>query len=222
MSRFSFLILILFSCCAFVVLLSGTFSSQLCWGPIDWEEGGREWTRVGTIFMASRCPASVQITRSCESVLPVEGRGSGLVEGDCGGELPPPHPHCPPLASALSSSRRVVTICCIIVSFPLLLQQIAQMPWLMTTWSSYMTFCRVEVWWGSHPHRGVGQQPSPLEHSRRFQKRLFSCLSQPPKGCLNFLNGNPLQYSCLENPMDRGAWWVTDHGVAKGQTQLSD
>ena len=35
-------------------------------------------------------------------------------------------------------------------------------------------------------------------------------------------NGNPLQYSCLENSMDRGAWWVTVHGVAKCQTQLSD
>ena len=31
-------------------------------------------------------------------------------------------------------------------------------------------------------------------------------------------HGNPLQYSCLENPMDRGAWWVTVHGVAKSQT----
>ena len=31
-------------------------------------------------------------------------------------------------------------------------------------------------------------------------------------------NGNPLQYSCLENPMDRGAWRVTVHGVAKNQT----
>ena len=28
-------------------------------------------------------------------------------------------------------------------------------------------------------------------------------------------NDNPLQYSCLENPMDRGAWWVTVHGVTK-------
>ena len=28
-------------------------------------------------------------------------------------------------------------------------------------------------------------------------------------------NGNPLQYSCLENPMDRGAWWATAHGVAR-------
>ena len=34
-------------------------------------------------------------------------------------------------------------------------------------------------------------------------------------------HGNPLQYSCLENPMDRGAWRVTLQGVAKSQTQLS-
>ena len=35
-------------------------------------------------------------------------------------------------------------------------------------------------------------------------------------------NGNPLQYSCLENPMGGGAWWATLHGVAKSRTQLSD
>ena len=35
-------------------------------------------------------------------------------------------------------------------------------------------------------------------------------------------NGNPLQYSCLENSMDREAWWATVHGVAKSWTQLSD
>ena len=33
-------------------------------------------------------------------------------------------------------------------------------------------------------------------------------------------NGNPLQYSCLENPVDRGTWWATVHGVAQSQTQL--
>ena len=33
-------------------------------------------------------------------------------------------------------------------------------------------------------------------------------------------NGNPLQYSCLENPIDRGAWWATVHGVTKSQTWL--
>ena len=35
-------------------------------------------------------------------------------------------------------------------------------------------------------------------------------------------NGSPLQYSCLENPMDGGAWWAAVHGVAKSRTQLSD
>ena len=35
-------------------------------------------------------------------------------------------------------------------------------------------------------------------------------------------NGYPLQYSCLDNPTDRGAWWATVHGVAKSQMRLSD
>ena len=46
------------------------------------------------------------------------------------------------------------------------------------------------------------------------------------KGCLLHNigegNGTPLQYCCLENPMDGGAWWAPVHGVAKSQTQLSD
>ena len=36
------------------------------------------------------------------------------------------------------------------------------------------------------------------------------------------LNGNPLQYSCLGNSMDRGAWWAAVHGVARSRTRLSD
>ena len=41
---------------------------------------------------------------------------------------------------------------------------------------------------------------------------------------MNFGEGNgiPLQYSCLENPMDKGAWWAAVHGVAKSRTRLSD
>ena len=35
-------------------------------------------------------------------------------------------------------------------------------------------------------------------------------------------NGNPLQYSCLENPMDRGAWWATAQGVTKSRTGRND
>ena len=44
----------------------------------------------------------------------------------------------------------------------------------------------------------------------------------PPKMHNGEGNGNLLQYSCLENLMDRGAWWATVHGVAKSQTQLSN
>ena len=35
-------------------------------------------------------------------------------------------------------------------------------------------------------------------------------------------NGNPLRYSCLEKPMDRGGWWATVHGVTKSWTRLSN
>ena len=35
-------------------------------------------------------------------------------------------------------------------------------------------------------------------------------------------NDCPLQYSCMDNPMDRGAWWATVHGIAKSKTRLSD
>ena len=35
-------------------------------------------------------------------------------------------------------------------------------------------------------------------------------------------NGYPFQYSCLENPKDRGVWWATDHGVAKSQTRVTN
>ena len=40
--------------------------------------------------------------------------------------------------------------------------------------------------------------------------------------CIGEGNGNPLRYSCLENPMEGEAWWATVHGVAKSQTRLSD
>ena len=52
--------------------------------------------------------------------------------------------------------------------------------------------------------------------------------SQPPRVKAMIIaltgegNGTPLQYSCLENPMNGGAWWAAVHGVAKSQTRLSD
>ena len=48
--------------------------------------------------------------------------------------------------------------------------------------------------------------------------RIFSKV----KGALREGNGTPLQYSCLENPMDGGAWWAPVHGIAKSRTRLSD
>ena len=53
-------------------------------------------------------------------------------------------------------------------------------------------------------------------------------VKNPPAGLIPGLasspgeeNGNPLQYSCLENSMNRGDWWAIDHGVTKKQTRLS-
>jgi len=51
---------------------------------------------------------------------------------------------------------------------------------------------------------------------RRKQETWVPSLGRCPAGG----NGNPLQYSCLENPMDRGAWWTTVHGVTKSGTRL--
>ena len=45
---------------------------------------------------------------------------------------------------------------------------------------------------------------------------------KPLNMCIGEGNGTPLQYSCLENPMDVGAWWAAVHGVAKSQIGLSD
>ena len=58
----------------------------------------------------------------------------------------------------------------------------------------------------------------------------FECISptptclelQPDSKCFGEGNGTPLQYFCLENPMDGGAWWAAVHGVAKSRTRLSD
>ena len=75
------------------------------------------------------------------------------------------------------------------------------------------------AWWAAV--YGVAQSRTPL-------KQLSSSSSNIPtyKGCVAFWcgegNGIPLQYSCLENPMDGGAWWAAVHGVTKSQTRLSD
>ena len=65
---------------------------------------------------------------------------------------------------------------------------------------------------GDHVYVTKFQNPAPL-----FSLKQLHCIEEHEEG-----NGTPLQYSCLANPMDGGAWWATVHGVAKSQTQLSD
>ena len=63
------------------------------------------------------------------------------------------------------------------------------------------------------------------EHSRKMARanalgwRFLDCQNLKPS---EQSNGTPLQYSCLENPMDGGAWWAAVHGVTEGWTRLSD
>ena len=59
---------------------------------------------------------------------------------------------------------------------------------------------------------------SPMRKSCGLQ----SCMFWGFSGGSGEGNGNPLQYSCLENPMDGGAWWAAVHGVARSRTRLSD
>ena len=61
---------------------------------------------------------------------------------------------------------------------------------------------------------GVKNPPASAENSKRHGS--IPELRRPSGGG----HGNPLQYSCLENPTDGGAWWATVHGVAKSRTRL--
>ena len=63
---------------------------------------------------------------------------------------------------------------------------------------------------------------TPLGHHRA--EMAPRAIEQLPISCILYMEGNgtPLRYSCLENPMDGGAWWAAVHGVPKSRTRLSD
>ena len=77
-------------------------------------------------------------------------------------------------------------------------------------------------WWGKWNLKGLwlvqGQTHNKESSCNAGDLSLIPGLGRIPGGG----NGNPLQYSCLENPMDRGAWRATVHGVPKSQMWLSD
>jgi len=72
----------------------------------------------------------------------------------------------------------------------------------------------------SHPYMTTGKTIASTRQTfvGRVMALLFNMLSRLVSG---EGNGTPLQYSCLENPMDRGAWWAAVHGVEKSRTGLS-
>ena len=72
----------------------------------------------------------------------------------------------------------------------------------------------------SHPYMTTGKTIALTRWTfvGKVMSLLFNMLSRLATG---EGNGDPLQYFCLENPMDRGAWWATVHGVAKSQARLS-
>ena len=61
----------------------------------------------------------------------------------------------------------------------------------------------------------------PRQHIKK-QRYYFANKGPSSQGYIREGNGTPLQHSCLENPMDGGAWWAAVHGVAKSRTRLSD
>ena len=84
-----------------------------------------------------------------------------------------------------------------------------------------------EIWHfcnGTHPE---GSWPSTSVLAREdcvpsFSPKPRPAQEWPNSSAIGEGNGTPLQNSCLENPMDGGAWWATVHGVAKSRTRLSD
>ena len=76
-----------------------------------------------------------------------------------------------------------------------------------------------DPWIRKIPWRKVWQYtPVFLNFSGGSEGKEFDCNVGDLGSILEEVNGNPLQYSCLENSMDRGTWWATAHGVAKSQT----
>ena len=92
-----------------------------------------------------------------------------------------------------------------------------------------------EAWGYLQPHlfplpsarsTSVRKTPSLFITERKFDPHALGRVQKLPyASLLEFTlegDGNPLQYSCLENPREGGAWYATVHGVAKSQTRLSD
>ena len=83
----------------------------------------------------------------------------------------------------------------------------------------FLLFFKINFYWSMValvlPHGSAVKNPLAMQETQETQVRSLGQEDSPGGG-----HGNPLQYSCLEKPMDRGAWRVTDYGVAKSRTWL--
>ena len=86
--------------------------------------------------------------------------------------------------------------------------------WIGTQWLSSISSSLAYISMG-FPGSSVVKNLPPLQELQETQFQSPGQEDPPGEG-----HGNPLQYSCLENPMDKGAWWATVHGVAKSRTWL--
>ena len=89
---------------------------------------------------------------------------------------------------------------------------ISALQWHLKTFKGHIIFIHVKYSWAALVAQMVNNPPAMLE------TWVQSLLERSPEAG----HGNPLQYSCLENPKDRGAWQATAHAVTKTWTRLSD
>ena len=80
-----------------------------------------------------------------------------------------------------------------------------------------MGFSRQEYWSGL-PFPSPGDLPDPGIDPGSSSLEVVALTSEPPGKPPGEGNGTLFQYSCLENPLDRGAWWAAVHGVTEGRT----
>ena len=95
----------------------------------------------------------------------------------------------------------------------------SRMPWHLKIIEDHkaLWFTWVTVYWGASQVALVVKNP-PARAEGAGEVGSIPGSGKPP----GVGNGNPLQYSCLEKPMDRGAWWAPVHGAANGPTRLSN
>ena len=107
----------------------------------------------------------------------------------------------------------------ILIMAPLFASQCIISPHFEVAYSRDLCFRGASPW----------KQPGPMEWPQTARhSTVFSSPTQLLSYCYCYCNcigkgnGTPLQHSCLENPIDRGAWWAAGHGVAKSRTRLSN